>query len=650
MFALKSLIMYRQKKYIENQLLNEAIQKYHDALKDENIGKPLTGERVPVGDALGRVTSEAVIAKLSSPFYHSAAMDGYAVHFIDTFGAAETTPRRLTVPTMAVAVDTGDPVPDGYDAVIMIEDVERISETEIEILKPATPWQHVRLVGEDIVATELIIPENHVVRPVDMAAMIASGHASVMVRRRPVVSIIPTGSELVEPGSKLKKGVIIDFNSTMLSAMTTECGAHAVRQHIVKDDAVLLRKAILEALADSDVVVINAGSSAGREDFTADVIAELGKVIVHGVNIKPGKPVILGIVNGKPVIGIPGYPVSAALTFALFVKPPNYALLGLAPPEPETITARLSRQVASTLGQEEFIRVKLGSVSGNLIATPVTRGAGALMSLVRADGIIRVPAQSEGIAAGHDVTVELLRSARDIGNTIVCIGSHDNALDVLANHLKKKHPELSLSSAHVGSIGGLLALKRGEAHLSGTHLLDEETGEYNVSYIKKMLPGSKTFLVNLVYRTQGFIVPKGNPKGIKGFEDLTREGVVFVNRQAGAGTRLLTDLHLKKLKIDPNNVKGYHHEEFTHMAVAAAVLSGAADTGLAVLSAAQALDLDFIAVAQERYDLAIPKEFYDTPMLQALLEIIRNERDFRDKIVGMGGYDVTDMGKVLGVF
>ena len=649
-FALKSLIMYKQKKYIENQLLNEAIQKYHDALKDENIGKPLTGERVPVGDALGRVTSEAVIAKLSSPFYHSAAMDGYAVHFIDTFGAAETTPRRLTVPTMAVAVDTGDPVPDGYDAVIMIEDVERISETEIEILKPATPWQHVRLVGEDIVATELIIPENHVVRPVDMAAMIASGHASVMVRRRPVVSIIPTGSELVEPGSKLKKGVIIDFNSTMLSAMTTECGAHAVRQHIVKDDAVLLRKAILEALADSDVVVVNAGSSAGREDFTADVIAELGKVIVHGVNIKPGKPVILGIVNGKPVIGIPGYPVSAALTFALFVKPPIYALLGLAPPEPETITARLSRQVASTLGQEEFIRVKLGSVSGNLIATPVTRGAGALMSLVRADGIIRVPARSEGIAAGHDVTVELLRSARDIGNTIVCIGSHDNALDVLANHLKKKHPELSLSSAHVGSIGGLLALKRGEAHLSGTHLLDEETGEYNVSYIKKMLPGSKTFLVNLVYRTQGFIVPKGNPKGIKGFEDLTREGVVFVNRQAGAGTRLLTDLHLKKLKIDPNNVKGYHHEEFTHMAVAAAVLSGAADTGLAVLSAAQALDLDFIAVAQERYDLAIPKEFYDTPMLQALLEIIRNERDFRDKIVGMGGYDVTDMGKVLGVF
>ena len=641
--------MYKQKKYLDNQPLADAIQKYNDALKTANIGGPLSGEHILIGDALGRVTSEAVIAKISSPFYHSAAMDGYAVKFIDTFGASETRPRRLNVPSKAIAIDTGDPMPDGYDAVIMIEDVEKISDTEIEILKPATPWQHVRLVGEDIVATELIISENHVIRPVDMAAMLASGHSTVMVRRRPVVTIIPTGTELVEPGSELKRGDIIDFNSTMLAAMATEYGAHAVRKHIVKDDADLLRQTILDALADADLVVINAGSSAGREDFTVDVIAELGEVLVHGVSIKPGKPVILGIVKGKPVIGIPGYPVSAALTFTLFVKPLIYALLGLKAPGPDTITAKLSRQVASSLGQEEFIRVKIGSVSGNLIATPVTRGAGALMSLVRADGIIRVPAESEGIAAGHAVTVELMRSTRDIENTLVCIGSHDNALDVLGNYLKKKHPEYSLSSAHVGSMGGLLALKRGEAHLAGTHLLDEETGEYNVSYIRKLLPDTKVVLVNLVYRTQGFVVPKGNPKGIKGFEDLRRKDVVFVNRQAGAGTRLLTDLHLKKLRIDPAVVNGYYHEEFTHMAVAAAVLSGAADTGLAVLSAAIALDLDFVPVAQERYDLAIPRDFYDTPMMQALLGIIRGDREFRERIVSMGGYGVADMGRVIAV-
>jgi len=201
----------------------------------------------------------------------------------------------------------------------------------------------------------------------------------------------------------------------------------------------------------------------------------------------------------------------------------------------------------------------------------------------------------------------------------------------------------------VGSMGGLLAIKRGEAHVAGTHLLDEETGEYNVSYIRKLLPDTRTVLVNLVHRTQGFIVPKGNPKGIRGFEDLVRPDVVFVNRQAGAGTRLLTDLSLRKLKIDPNTVKGYHHEEFTHMAVAAAVASGAADTGLAVLSAAQALGLDFIPVAQERYDLAVPQEFYETPMVQALFGIIRGDKGFREEIIAMGGYDVSEMGKVLGV-
>jgi putative molybdopterin biosynthesis protein len=641
---------FKQMKYLATESLADAINKYNAALTAAGIGAPLAGERVPVGDALGRITSEAVIAKISSPFYHSAAMDGYAIRFLETFGASETKPKRLRVPDQALAIDTGDPMPEGFDAVIMIEDVETISESEIEILRPATPWQHVRLVGEDIVATELIISENHVVRPVDMAAMIASGHTTVMVRRRPVVSIIPTGTELVEPGTELKRGDIIDFNSTMLAATATEYGAHAVQKHIVKDSVALLRQTILDALADSDMVVINAGSSAGREDFTANVIAELGEVIVHGVSIKPGKPVILGLIHGKPVIGIPGYPVSAALTFTLFVKPLVYAFLGLKAPGPDTITAKLSRQVASSLGQEEFIRVKLGSVSDKLIATPVTRGAGALMSLVRADGIIRVPTQSEGIAAGHSVTVELLRAVREIENTLVCIGSHDNALDVLGNYLRKKHPEYSLSSAHVGSMGGLLALKLGEAHLAGTHLLDEETGEYNVSYIKKVLPDTKIVLVNLVYRTQGFIVPKGNPKGIHGFEDLKRKDVVFVNRQAGAGTRLLTDLHLKKLWIDPGAVNGYYHEEFTHMAVAAAVLSGAADTGLAVLSAAQALDLDFVPVAQERYDLAILLDFYDTPMMQALLGIIRDDKEFRERIVSMGGYGVSEMGTVISIY
>jgi putative molybdopterin biosynthesis protein len=642
-------LVVKQKKYLDNQPLADAIRKYQEALRAAGMGAPLSGERIPIAEALGRVTAEAVHAKISSPFYHSAAMDGVAVSFVDTLGAAETRPKRLRVPEQAVFIDTGDPLPNDHDAVIKIEDIEKISETEIEILKSATPWQHVRLVGEDIVATEIIVFENHIIRPVDMAAMIASGHISVLVRRRPVVTIIPTGTELVEPGKELVKGDIIDFNSTMLSAMAVECGAQAIRMKIVKDDVVLLRKTIADALPGSDIVIVNAGSSAGREDYTVESLSGLGEVIVHGVSMKPGKPVILGIAQGKPVVGLPGYPVSAALTFSLFVKPLISALQGLKPLDPDTVLAKLSRQVASGLGKEEFIRVKLGKVAGKLFATPVTRGAGVLMSLVRADGLIRVPAQLEGLPGGCEVTVELLRPLRDVENTIVCIGSHDAALDILGNFLKKKHPEFSFSSAHVGSMGGLLALKRGEAHCAGTHLLDEETYAYNVDSIRKLVPDKRIVLVNFVYRQQGLLVKKGNPKRIRGFEDLSREDVVFVNRQAGAGTRLLTDMHLKKLRIDPGSVKGYIHEAYTHMAVGAAVLSGAADAGLAVLSAAKALGLDFIPVAQERYDLAIPQEFYELPLLRALLEIIREDKEFRAQIINMGGYDVSEMGKELAI-
>ncbi|MEK7735938.1 MAG: substrate-binding domain-containing protein, partial [Nitrospirota bacterium] len=302
---------------------------------------------------------------------------------------------------------------------------------------------------------------------------------------------------------------------------------------------------------------------------------------------------------------------------------------------------------ASTLGQEEFLRVKIGKVGDKFIATPVSRGAGVLMSLVRADGFVRIPAMSEGIGAGSEVNVELLRTKNEIENTIVCIGSHDNALDLLANSLKKKYLKLSLSSAHAGSMGGLMALKKGEAHIAGTHLLDEETGEYNVSSVKRLLSDRRIILVNLVYREQGLLVLKGNPKNIKGFEDLMRDDVIFINRQSGSGTRLLTDKHLRELGIKPEGVKGYEREEYTHMGVASAVLTGIADTGLAILASAKALGLDFIPVAKERYDLAIPFEFYDTDMIRALLSIIREDNEFRDMVANLGGYDVSDMGKVM---
>lgn len=636
--------------YLENTPLAEALQLWADMIASEGIG-PLGGEWVPVADSLGRITAEAVFAKLSSPFYHSSAMDGYAVRFAETFGASESDPRRLRLGEEAVYVDTGDPLPDGFNAVIMIEDINVIEGSQgqghIEIIKPAAPWQHVRVIGEDIVSTELIVPENHRMRPVDIGAIISGGHLEVSVRRRPRVVIIPTGSEIVEPGTDLKKGDIIEYNSRILSALVIEWGGLPVRFKPVPDNIDKIKDAVNEGCDRGDLIVINAGSSAGSEDFTAKVIAELGEVLLHGINIKPGKPVILGRVKGKPVLGIPGYPVSTYITFNLFAKDLVYKWQGLEGPDPEFMKARLSRQVASSLGQEEFLRVKLGRVGQNLIATPVSRGAGVLMSLVRADGIVRIPAMSEGFGAGTEVDVEMLRGKKDVENTVVCIGSHDNALDILANVLKKNHTAFSLSSAHVGSMGGLIALKKGEAHMAGTHLLDEETGEYNISYIKKILGHRKMLLINLVYRQQGLMVPKGNPKNIQGFGDLTREDVVFINRQTGAGTRLLTDKYLKELGIAPKDVRGYEREEYTHMGVASAVLTGIADTGMGILASAEALGLDFIPLAKERYDLAIPADFVEMPALSAILQIIRQSGEFRTSVEALGGYDISDMGKVM---
>ena len=647
--------------YLEGTPLHEALTKWLSRFDSEESGRPLPGEIIHVKDSLGRITAEAIIAKISSPFYHSSAMDGYAVRFVDTFGASETSPKRLRIEEQAVYVDTGDPMPDGCNAVIMIEDVnivrakskgqsaksEKDESGYIEIISPATPWQNVRVIGEDIVATELILPENHRIRPVDTGAMLAAGYTEVAVRRKPKVVVIPTGTEIVEPGTELKKGDIIEFNSRILGGLVSEWGGNAVRFRIVPDRFDEIKKAILDALGMGDMVVVNAGASAGSEDFTARAVRELGDVLLHGVNIKPGKPVILGWVRGKPVLGIPGYPVSAFITFHLFAKPLIYRWQGLEVEKQEMIRAKISRQVASALGQEEFLRVKIGKVGNNLIATPISRGAGVLMSLVRADGFVRIPAMSEGIGSGTEVDVELIRSRSDIENTVVCIGSHDNALDLLANILKKKYPRLSLSSAHVGSMGGLMALKRGEAHFAGTHLLSEETGEYNVPFIKRLLSDKKIVLINLVYREQGLLVLKGNPKNIKGFKDLTRDDVIFVNRQAGAGTRLLTDKCLKELSINTKDVKGYEREEYTHMGVASAVITGIADTGLAILASAKALGLDFIPVAKERYDLAIPREFLETDMLQNLLNIIRVDKEFRETVKGLGGYDVSDMGKVM---
>ena len=634
--------------YLSDIPLDDALSKFFAALERAGGLTPMPAETIPIDRARGRVTAAPVWARVSSPHYDSAAMDGIAVRAADTVGATETSPLRLAVGGQAVWVDTGDPMPPDFDAVIMVEVVEEVDAATLEIRAPVAPYQHVRPLGEDIVATELVLPENHLMRPVDLGACAAAGLDALAVRRRPRVAVIPTGSELVPVGSAVKPGDIVEFNSLVLAGMIEEWGGEPTRLTSVPDDYDMLKSVIRQAAADYDVVVVNAGSSAGSEDYTAQLVEELGELLVHGVAVRPGHPVVLGIVGADktPLLGIPGYPVSAALTCELFVKPLIERRLGMPSSVRPVVNAAITRKTLSPMGEDEFVRVRLGRVGDRLVATPIQRGAGVIMSMVRADGIVKIPRFSEGLDAGAQVSVDLLRPPEVIEGVAVAIGSHDLTLDLLASHLHRLRPELSLSSSNVGSLGGLLALARGEAHMAGCHLLDEHSGEYNIAYIRRYLKGHPVVLVNLVHRIQGLILPKGNPRGISSLEDLAQDDVMFINRQRGSGTRMLLDYKLRELGIAPNQVKGYERDEYTHLAVAAAVAGGRADVGLGILSAANAMGLDFAPLLSERYDLVIPAEHYESDVMQPVLEIIRGD-EFRRAVDALGGYDTSAMGAVV---
>ncbi len=638
--------MSKRNIYVNNTPLHGAKKLWHEALNKHGFYEKNRVEIIAVDDSLNRITAEPVFAKRSSPSYNGAAMDGIAVRFSDLSGASEAKPVRLAADKF-VAVNTGNSIPEKYDSVVMIEDVHFLGDNEVELHMPVTPWQHVRTIGEDIVATELILPEGHKVRAIDQGAMLATGVVTIKVQRLPRAHVIPTGSELIQPDQQPDAGQIIEFNSRILAGYLNEWGAIATRGLPVRDDREKLKQSLLAAAAENDIVILNAGASAGTRDYSAKVLSEVGQVIVHGVAIKPGKPVILAMIGDTPAIGLPGYPVSALLTMKVFVQEMISRFLGKGPPSPRTVEAVLSRPLSSPMGVDQFVRITLGKVGKNLMATPSGKGAGAVMSLVRADGLLTIAAGNEGIGAGEKVSIELLRSEQKIDATVVCIGSHDNILDLLANYLHKQRPIVRISSAHVGSLGGIMAIRRGEAHIAGSHLLDEETGEYNVSFIKRFLKDIPLQLINLCYREQGLIVARGNPKNIRGFNDIAKGGHTFINRQNGAGTRLLTDKILADEGIDPAEITGYDHEEYTHMNVAASIAGNSVDTGLGIRAAANALNLDFVPVAEERYDLIIPAIFLNDPKITASIDLIKNNKEFHEAILALGGYNLRDCGKVM---
>ncbi len=639
--------------YLKMKTLEEARTILFDQFSGDNdsLPKRADDEMLSVPDAVGRVLSKPVTAKISSPNFHAAAMDGMAVDAEKTFGASETKPKELIVGEDAFYVNTGHVLPENTNAVIMIEHILFPDEKRAVIEAPAFPWQNIRKMGEDIVATELLFPRNHVITPYCVGALLSGGIFSVAVRKKPKVLIIPTGSELVDwhhtALDAIQPGQVIESNSYVLAKLTESCGGEAIKHDMVLDDLEKIQQAVKAAVdGDVDIVLTIGGSSAGSEDYAKDVINNLGDVLVHGVTIMPGKPVIIGRISGKPVFGIPGYPVSAIIAFEQFVRPLILRQLGQPEDARASIPVEPTRKIPSKLGVEEFLRVKLGMVGGRVVATPLPRGAGCITSITDADGIIRIPNHMEGLKDKDPVRAELLRPLHSIRNTVVVVGSHDNTLDVLADQLKVRHSSLSLSSSHVGSMGGLMAVKRGLCHLAGSHLLDTEDGSYNISYIRRYLPDVSVRLVNLVLRDQGLIVAPGNPKGIRDIRDLAREDVAFMNRQSGAGTRILLDYKLSEHGMDPESVQGYENEEFTHMSVAVAVLSGTVDVGLGIYAAAKALGLDFVPVVTEQYDLVIPEEHFETDNIQILLETIRTG-EFKTRVEGLGGYSTEKTGQLI---
>ena len=405
-----------------------------------------------------------------------------------------------------------------------------------------------------------------------------------------------------------------------------------------------LRIAVIDALEKNDVILVNAGTSAGREDYTEEIINELGKVVFHGVSMMPGKPAMFGLIEDKPIFGIPGYPVSAAVTFRTFLVP-LYEKFMTVKTYKRNLQCVMAYKTSSRVGIEELIRVNLIDNNGVYFAVPLGRGASLFSSMAKADGIVRIPENTEGYEEGEKVFCELLRSEEEIAGRIHIIGSHDLSLDVMRDMVKADHPGRDLISTHTGSLSGIMALKKGITPLATTHILDEKEKIYNIPAIQRYLPGEAVKLIHIAKRMQGLFVARGNPKNIRGLADLIRPDVKFVNRQFGSGTRILLDSMLAEEGLDKNLVNGYDREESSHTAVGVLVKGSVADAGVGIYSVAKAFSLDFVPLAEEEYDLLVTRKFMDDQRFAILMDIMTSG-EFASRLNDMGGYNTKETGKV----
>lgn len=642
--------------FLTNVTPEEATEKIIEALKKQ--GTRMGTEKIPVRTANGRVTAKAYYARRSSPHYLASAMDGIAVLAEDTVGASESNPVTLDE-SRYVMVDTGDPVPEGKDCVIMIENVIETEPSDehgirgpVRIYSASAPWSHIRQVGEDICMGDMVAPSYTEVTPAMTGAFIAAGIYEVEVLRKPVFGLIPSGDEIVDGNTDsidLEPGDIPEYNSAIFSAMLSNWGCETKIYPVVKDRMDLIEDAVKKACEECDGIITIAGSSAGRDDYTSTVLENLGELLVHGVSIKPGKPAVIGNIGKKAFIGVPGYPVSGIIVMEEIVSHIAEFLTKKPLPEKPSVAAEVSRKVTSSLKYREYIRARAATVNGRVIAVPMARGAGVVTGFAKATGMFRIPQNSEGLEAGTPVKLELMRPEKEIETAVCVTGSHDPLIDEISDILIRGDNPVNVVSSHVGSMGAIMALRNGEAHLGGIHLLDMETGEYNRSYVEKYFPEGGVTLVRAVNRVQGIMVKKGNPKNIQGIKDLKKgngKDVSYVNRQRGAGTRILLDYLMEKENMVPDDIYGYTREEYTHTAVAAAIANGGADAGLGIYSAAKTYGLDFIPLWDEEYDFLVLNSSLEKPEVKEFIDVMKGS-EFRERLENLGGYNFVVPGEII---
>ncbi|MCE1245265.1 MAG: molybdopterin biosynthesis protein [Firmicutes bacterium] len=630
---------------IEANALDETLERWLLELDFRDILKRNPTEIIPVAESLWRISAGPVAAERSSPHYYAALIDGVALMSSKTYGATRDNPLRLKIGKDAFFVDTGMPMPQGCDCVAPLDGSQLCTLEEVEITETIAPWQDVRPLGEDMAAREVILQKNQRINPFDVAALYTGGILEIEVVKKLKVGILPIGSGLIPAGQVPTVGQNVEITSQILKNLAKTWGAQTVVYDIVAENQEAISAKIDEILCETELLCVIAGPSRGTE-LIADYLQEKGELFSWGLKVKPGMSACTGAVKCCPVIGLPGYFSSSFIVFDLFAKPVIQRKMGAKIPERKTVRAYLSQNLKSTDGAVEFIRTNLGNVDNIPVAVPISRGADALMSLVRADGIIKIEADRSEIKAGEIVNIDLLRPDGDIRTKIMLAGTYDICFDLLRDKLLEQFDDLSLVMSNMGSMKGLAALGAGYCHIASVHLFDDESGEYNTPIIRRLFRDMPLIAINCFHRHLGFMVPKGNPKKIKNLFDLTRPDIKIINRFRGAGTRLVFDYHLRENQIDINQINGYSNEVHTHMTVAHAVSSGSADVGMGIAPAAKASGLDFIPLIKERLDLVIPKKFLNSYPVKSFMKIL-NSKEFKEEAGNLDGYDFGSTGTII---